>query len=112
MADREKRLALNEALFREINERLESRIPVATAGESRLAVLCECANPDCTERIQIATAEYAAVRSDSRQFVVVPGHEFVDVEEVVTRNDRFEIVRKTGVAGEFAELLDSDTPPS
>jgi hypothetical protein len=85
---------------------------VATAGESRLAVLCECANPDCTERIQIATAEYAAVRSDSRQFVVVPGHEFVDVEEVVTRNDRFEIVRKTGVAGEFAELLDSDTPPS
>jgi hypothetical protein len=106
VAEQEKRLALNEALFREINERLEARIPVAVAGDERLAVLCECADADCTERIPITPGEYEAVRSDPRQFVVVPGHECVNVENVVSSNDRFEIVRKTGVAGEFAELLD------
>jgi len=103
--EREKRLALNEALFREINERLESRVP-SSDGDDVLSILCECANAECTERISVTSDEYAAVRADSRQFVLVPGHENVDIEEVVTRNDRFEIVRKTGVAGDFADMLD------
>jgi hypothetical protein len=30
------------------------------------------------------------------------------VEEVVVRNDRFEIVRKRGVAAEVAEFLDEE----
>ena len=106
MPDREKRLALNEALFREINERLESRVQATSAEDDGLSVLCECADADCTERISVTSDEYAAVRADSRQFVLVPGHENVDIEEIVVRNDRFEIVRKTGVAGDFADMLD------
>lgn len=108
MNEQDKRLALNEAMFREINERLESRLPVSTDGEERLTVICECADADCTDRVLLNLDEYAQVRSDGRQFVITPGHERIDVEEVVLRNDRFEIVRKVGRAGEIAELLDPD----
>ncbi len=98
-----KRLALNEAMFREINERLESRLP--SAGET-ISILCECASRDCAERITLTTDEYSEVRSDPRQFAVVPGHECVNIESVVVQTDRYEVVRKTGVAGDFAALLE------
>ena len=110
MDAREKRLALNETMFREINERLESRILVYTGDpEPELMVLCECANPDCIERLTLSPDEYAEVRSDSRQFVIVPGHEYIDIEEIVYRTDRFEIVRKTGGAGDIANQTSNDS---
>lgn len=109
MDAREKRLALNEAMFREINDRLESRILVFTGeGEPHLTVLCECANPDCTERLTLMPDEYAQVRSDARQFVIAPGHEYIDIEEIVTVTDRYEIVRKTGAAGNLADQISRD----
>jgi hypothetical protein len=103
---REERLARNEAMFREINERLESKIVVSSGGNDQLSVLCECANPDCTDRIALTVDEYETVRSNPRQFVVAPGHAYLEVEDVVSRNDRYEIVRKTGVAGDFAARFD------
>ncbi len=106
MSEQDKRLALNEAMFREINERLESQLPVSSDADDQVSVLCECANPDCTDRITLTLNEYETVRSNPRQFVVAPGHECLDIEDVVDRNDRYEIVRKTGVAGEFAARLD------
>ncbi len=106
MSEQDKRLALNEAMFREINERLESQIVVSGDSDDQLSVICECADPDCTDRLALTIQEYEEVRSDSRQFVVAPGHECLDVEDVVGRNDRYEIVRKTGVAGEFAARLE------
>ena len=109
MDEREKRLALNESMFREINERLESRIQTSQIGRPELSILCECANPDCTQRIALTTDEYEQARADGRQFVIVPGHEFIEVETVVSKNDRYELVRKRGRAGELAELLDPNS---
>src|SRR5207247_9532368 len=56
--DRQERLALNESLFRETNERL-----AATSAEwgfvtGVLDLLCECADVDCTERIDVGPREY------------------------------------------------------
>jgi predicted metal-binding transcription factor (methanogenesis marker protein 9) len=110
MTTSEKRLALNEALFRETNERLEERVRLFVGEEEMFGVLCECASLDCSDRITVSKEEYAWVRSDPAQFVVKPGHSLGLVEEVVARNDRFEIVRKQGVAGEIAEFLDGDGP--
>ena len=109
MAMQEKRLAMNEALFRETNERVEDRVRLIVGKEEQLGVLCECAALECTERITLTKDEYAAVRSDPAQFVVKPGHAVADVEEVVLRTDRFEIVRKRGVAAEIAEVLYPET---
>ncbi len=110
VGESEKRLALNEVMFREINERLESRIETLSQGEPQLTVLCECSDPDCTTRLSVTTGEYETVRSDPRQFVVVPGHESERVERIVERTDRYEIVRKAGLAGEIAELTSGDPP--
>lgn len=103
MSEQEKRLALNEAMFREINERLESQLP--TDRHNRLSILCECADPDCTARIEITPDEYQAARAEPRQFILLPGHELVEIEEVVSRNERCEIVRKHGEAGAIAEQI-------
>jgi len=106
VSEREKRLAANEALFREMNERVEERVEAAAGPDATLEILCECADPGCTERIALTAAEYEAAHADPAQFTIVPGHAAIDVEEVVARNDRFEIVRKRGYAADVAEALD------
>ena len=110
MSTSEKRLALNEALFRETNERLEERVRLYVGDEELFGILCECASIDCNDRITLTRDEYAAVRSDPTQFAVEPGHTIEDIEEVVLRTDRYEVVRKQGVAAEVAELLDEHGP--
>jgi hypothetical protein len=101
----EKRLAVNEALFRETNERVEERVRLFVGAEERFGLLCECAALECKERITLSRDEYGRVRSDPAQFVVKPGHTVDELEDVLLRNDRFEIVRKRGVAAEVAEFL-------
>lgn len=108
MATSEKRLALNESLFRETNERMEERVRLFVGEEELFGIICECGSLDCNERITLSKDEYASVRADPAQFAVKPGHTIVGVEEVVVKNDRFEVVRKQGVAAEVAEFLDGD----
>jgi hypothetical protein len=108
VATSEKRLALNEALFRETNERLEERVRMFVGDEELFGIICECGSLDCNDRITLSKDEYAAVRADPAQFAVKPGHTVAGVEEVVVRNDRYEVVRKQGIAAEVAEFLDDD----
>jgi hypothetical protein len=108
VAASEKRIALNEALFRETNERLEERVRLFVGEEELFGIICECASLDCNERITLSKEEYESVRADAAQFAVKPGHTIVDAEKVVVRNDRYEVVRKHGVAAEVAEFLDGD----
>jgi hypothetical protein len=101
---REKRLAENEAFFREINERLEEQTPDSAP---ELVILCECADEDCVRRLVLDRSEYEAIRAEPTHFVVAHGHADMAIEDVVRRTDRFEVVRKRGVAGDVAEYLDS-----
>jgi hypothetical protein len=105
MDEREKRMAENEALFREVNERV-STLSDRLGPDVPYEYLCECANADCTFRIALSSAEYEAIRADSKQFWVLPMHFTPEVERLVAENDRFWVVRKTGDAGEFVEKLD------
>ena len=107
--EREKRLATNEALFREMNERVEERARSVRGEEATVSILCECADPDCRERIPVTAEEYEAAHTDPAQFTVVPGHATVDVEDVVTHTERFQVVRKRGFAAEVAEDLDTSS---
>ena len=68
--------------------------------------LCECSNSDCTLLLPLTIAEYEAVRSDSRQFIVAPGHDLPEIEEVVARNAGYQVVRKQGEAAEFVTERD------
>ena len=63
MDAREQRLAQNEALFREVNERIEAA--AHTLGPHvEYEFLCECANADCTFPIALTLETYEAVRAD------------------------------------------------
>jgi hypothetical protein len=75
----ENRRAHNETLLREVNERVEE---VATGfsgyGEDDgllIGFICECGRDDCSEPLEVTHAQYEAVRSSPRRFLVVPGHE-------------------------------------
>jgi hypothetical protein len=112
MTTSEKRLALNEALFRETNERLEERVRLFVGDEELFGIICECASLDCNERITLSKDEYDSLRGDAAQFAVKPGHTIEEIEEVVVRTDRYEIIRKRGVAAEIAEALNGDDGPT
>jgi hypothetical protein len=107
MADREARLALNEALFREMNERVEESVLASGQEDEPFVVVCECGNIDCLERMRLTAAEYDAAHAHPAQFVVVEGHVASDIEDVVAEHERYVVVRKRGRAGEIAaELAD------
>ena len=90
---REKRAAKNEALFREVNERIKE-LSLAQLSEHS-DVLCECSERDCMATVQVTVGEYEDVRAHGTRFVIVAGHEDPSIERVVDRNERFVIVEKT-----------------
>jgi hypothetical protein len=107
MTSREDRLARNEAVFREVNERIEGLQESASADpDDQVDFLCECGSEDCTETVAMTLAEYEDVRSDPTHFVVVPGHEVLDVEHVIDANSRFRVVRKHPEEAAIAEEAD------
>jgi 5-bromo-4-chloroindolyl phosphate hydrolysis protein len=104
VGSREDRAGKNEALFREVNERIRE----ITTYDENVEFLCECADPTCTQPIVVSISEYEMIRSDPTRFVIVAGHELPDVEDVVERTDRFAVVAKR--PGRPAELA-AETDP-
>ncbi|HEY7196678.1 MAG TPA: hypothetical protein VH306_05805 [Gaiellaceae bacterium] len=107
MAGRAERIARNESRFRAVNER---RFGMLRFLPGRGVYVCECARPDCTERIRLQSFEYSRIRADPTQFAVVMGHEDHSVEVVVEHHDSWLLVRKIGDAGEAAREAAPDEP--
>jgi hypothetical protein len=110
---REERLARNEALFREVNERVAEVathfIEVETKGEA-VEFTCECGRRDCAEPITMTVAEYQAIRAESTRFAVIPGHQLPEVERVVERHPTYVVVEKGDAeAQEIARETDPRT---
>ena len=109
MEERERRIGMNEALFREVNERLEE-LAQGFAHPETLDLICECGNASCSSRIEMDRKEYEQVRSDSTTFAIFKGHEIPDVEEIVERRKAYDVVRKISAeAQEAAEKTDPRT---
>jgi hypothetical protein len=94
MDERKRRIAENEARFRAINERLDDDLRRLEVADGVIAFVCECGQTQCTAPIELTTDEYANTRADRMLFVVAPGHEIPDTEDVVGTTDRFTVVRK------------------
>jgi len=103
----DRRLEENEANFRQINERVHEGFKQlnATAREDRqpefrieddMAVdfFCECSNIECRERIRVKLGDYERIHKDRKEYTVRPGHEILAVEEVVSREPDYIVVRK------------------
>jgi hypothetical protein len=114
-AARDERRARNEALFREVNERIEelsSEWPdeseqVGSLGIERRARWVarnrlRVRQGDCTELIEVTREQYEAVRSDPRRFLVISGHEHTESARVLERNSGFAVIEKLEHAAEIA----------
>ena len=97
--ERVARQARNEALHREVNERLaqmDKRADAswATDGET-FEFLCECGAGDgCDARVRMTLAQYEQLRQQDDRFAVAPGHEELRLERVVTRTSAYVVVDK------------------
>jgi hypothetical protein len=108
---REDRIVRNEALYRELNERVnevEEDLSARGVVESEEIgeYFCECGLDDCVAKIEMTQAEYEAVRASPIRFAVKPEHLIADVERVVSQNERFAVVEKR--VGEREIALDHE----
>jgi hypothetical protein len=106
MDKRAERIGLNEALFREVNERVKGINDGFGTRLEEAEFVCECGDDACTDRVRLTLAEYEQVRDEPTHFAVRPGHEIPDVEDVVERHDRYTVVQKTGDAAALAVETD------
>jgi hypothetical protein len=106
-ADRSaERVALNDATFRNANERIDEK-----AEELDIDVapfLCECADESCTALIRMSLSDYEEIRSEPTHFLNVRGHQVTAGPHaaVVAERDGYLIVRKLGVAAQIVTELD------
>jgi hypothetical protein len=107
--ERTRRIGLNEALFRQVNERIQEVSddlgPVEE--DAGYQILCECGDTDCTEQLAITPPQYEQVRGDPALFIVARGHIASDVEGVIADRGAYQIVRKRpGAPENIAEATD------
>jgi hypothetical protein len=96
---RDEKLARNQALFREINERIMSlSTAFAAAHGVQLDLICECSDESCTNPIRVAIDDYQRVRASAIRFLIYPRHDIPRLEQVVDRGNGYEIVEKFGDA--------------
>jgi hypothetical protein len=103
--ERERRIALNQTIFRAGNEILAKNGKPASAA---LPFICECADEGCLEAVVLSREQYEQVREHPRRFVLLRGHEARGQEpaHVVEEFDRFLILEKEDGAGRIAEDQD------
>ena len=102
------KIARNEALFREVNERIAETAERFDSDEARF--VCECADPSCAERVDVTLEAYEGVRDDGATFLLVPGHEDERVESVVeVEGDHAVVEKQHPVVAPLARKLDPRT---
>jgi hypothetical protein len=108
--DRGERIGLNEAVFREVNERINDLAENFGLEDQPLDLVCECGDPNCVERISMSRTDYEQLRSEPTHFAVHAGHVQPDVEDVVDRRSSYLVVRKR--EGDPAEVARETDPRS
>lgn len=110
---REAQRAKNEALFRNLNERLkelDDRLDTRSVGApvaEREEFFCECGRLDCMARFETTREQYEAVRAHPERFMVLPEHVQADIEHVVERYAGFVVVEKDpGIPAAVARATD------
>jgi hypothetical protein len=98
------RQARNEALFREVNERIAQLGESAQAWspDGKIEFLCECGEEGgCGERVRMPLEVYERVRGQDDRFAVKPGHETPELERAVDWTEEYVIVDKIRAAEPF-----------
>jgi hypothetical protein len=99
MTEAAHRIAENEVVLREVNERIAEKTSDLEArglaeDDETSEYLCACGRPDCEESLKLTVTELEEAHEREDQFVVAPGHENPAIEDVVSRHDGYSVVRK------------------
>jgi hypothetical protein len=98
-----RRQAAAEANSRQVNEAIER----GNGQDDSAVFVCECAYIGCNTTIEMSIAEYEAVRTNFDRFLLAPGHEVEEIEEVVERHpDYFVVVKDEGTPKLVASVTD------
>jgi hypothetical protein len=92
VSPREARHAKNQALFREVNERIAELAGTWWSGQ-HLQIICECANTGCTERLDVPLSEYQRVRTRLDLFLIMPGHLVPEAESVIEQHPGYDVIK-------------------
>ena len=90
----DRRKAHNQRMFRAANERMEQVIDGQVPYAAVIPFLCECADDECRGRINMVASDYEGIHIDRDLFVVLRNHPTIAGEDVVERQDGYDIVRK------------------
>ena len=74
------------------NEQLLSKVNDSLSGDG-LGILCECGGAACIDRISVNLGDYMRVRRWDDRFLLAPGHEDADFENVVERHKGWLVVQ-------------------
>jgi hypothetical protein len=96
--------ATNEDLGRKINDSIRRR--VGPEPDNKIWVVCECADSDCDELIEMTVGQYEQMRDGESHFVVLVGHESPSLERIVGGEGPWLLVQKTGQARRYVEEMD------
>lgn len=116
ISDRHK--ADNEAIFRQLNQSLQKGVDESNAvaaeegqdpldfdADESLHFFCECADEDCQVRIQLSPNTYNEIHQDNRCFIIVPGHQVNEIEDVTAKHGTYWIVTKHEQPPEESDAL-------
>lgn len=88
----DERIALNEALFKDVNRNILKASAEGRYEEAHF--ICECGEISCEEKIALSVEEYRAIRRNKLQFFVKPGHEIPKAEVVLERHENYALIQK------------------
>jgi hypothetical protein len=106
--EQDRRLARNEAMFREANERVEDINRTFGEITGSFEIFCECRDRACTERISVPVAVYERVRGNAKHFLLCVGHEDPEVDRLLEDHETYVIVEKEG---DEAERVAEESDP-
>jgi hypothetical protein len=93
---RAERVYARKILFRAVNQQI-LQVAKSWLAEGRLEFVCECGREACTEPVELAAADYEAVRRSPARYIVRAGHVDLNGERVVETQADFLVVEPLGV---------------
>jgi hypothetical protein len=102
---RERKLALNEAIAREVNEHVESVAAQWHDSDETIELICECSLDSCSQRVHVALRDYHAVRQSPARFLLVDEHVNEEIEHRVGAAGNATVVEKDGPGHQVAAEL-------
>lgn len=112
------KLIENEAKFREVNESVGASFDeleqqanergwagFVSLPDDPIFFYCECSDENCNQRLPIKLKAFNKIHEKRNRFIIIPGHEAVAVERVISVSKDYSIVEKFITPPEHVESL-------